>query len=67
MSEVVNVNLTIDIKKIVMAIPPEDEALFLCNVFAYFNPRNVIDAYRSFEAVQAFRARRKGYKERDGQ
>ena len=33
MKEVVNVNLEIDIKKIVLAIPPEDEALFLCKLF----------------------------------
>ena len=67
MSEVINVNLAIDIKKIVLAIPPEEEALFLCNVFAYFNPRNVIDAYRAFESLQAFRARNSARKERDNE
>lgn len=64
MKEVVNVNLEIDIKKIVLAIPPEDEALFLCKLFAYFNPRNVIDAYRAFESLQAFRARKSFSKSR---
>ena len=65
MKEVVNVNLEIDIKKIVLAIPPEDEALFLCKLFAYFNPRSVIDAYRAFESLQAFRARKSFSKNRD--
>lgn len=65
MKEVVNVNLEIDIKKIVLAIPPEDEALFLCKLFAYFNPRNVIDAYRAFESLLlAFHARKNFSKNR---